>query len=144
MKTLLELSAIRKSFGRAVILSGASLTVAEGQKIALIGRNGAGKSTLLNILLGMEEPDGGEVRRFSSLRLGAISQHEPLPSDVSGLEYLREKSGREAWHCAKLAANFGLHATQLAQPCASPLRRLSDAPAAGRPAAPGPESVGTG
>ncbi len=115
MRTLLELAAIRKSYGRAVILDGVSLTVAEGQKIALIGRNGAGKSTLLKILLGQEEADTGEARRFPTLRLGAVAQHETMPDDATGAEYLMRKSGRPAWACSKMAAKFGLRRGHLAQ-----------------------------
>jgi len=119
MRTLLELSAIRKSFGRAVILDGVSLTVAEGQKIALVGRNGAGKSTLLKILLGQEEADTGEVRRFPTLRLGAVAQHETMPEGASGMDYLTRKSGRASWACAKMAAQFGVRRSHLEMPAAS-------------------------
>ncbi len=119
MRTLLELSAIRKSYGRAVILDGVSLTVAEGQKIALIGRNGAGKSTLLKILLGQEEADTGEARRFPVLRLGAVAQHEAMPEDATAMAYLTRKSGRPEWACAKMAAQFGLRRGHLEKPAAS-------------------------
>lgn len=116
MRTLLELSALRKTHGRSVILDGVDLTVAEGQKIALIGRNGAGKSTLIRILLGEEEADAGEVRIFPSLRLGAVSQHETIPEGITGFEYLAKKTGREAWACAKMGAQFGLHRAHLEAP----------------------------
>lgn len=113
MRTLLELSVIRKSFGRAVILDGVSLTVAEGQKIALIGRNGAGKSTLLRVLLDQEEADSGVVRRFPALRIGSVAQHETMPDDASGMEYLSRKSSRATWACAKMAVQFGLRRSHL-------------------------------
>ncbi len=113
MRTLLELSGLKKTHGRSVILDGVDLTVADGQKIALIGRNGAGKSTLIRILLGEEEADAGEVRVFPSLRLGAVSQHETIPEGVTGFEYLVKKTGRETWACAKMGAQFGLHRANL-------------------------------
>ncbi len=119
MRTLLELSGIRKTHGRTVILDGADLTVSEGQKIALIGRNGAGKSTLIRILLGEEEADAGEVRRFPALRLGAVSQHETMPEGATGFDELTRKTGREAWACAKMAAQFGLHRAHLEAPAAT-------------------------
>jgi len=119
MRTLLELSGIRKSYGRDVILDGVSLTVSEGQKIALIGRNGAGKSTLLRILLGQEEAEAGEVRRFPTLRIGAVAQHETMPADASGMAYLGRKSGRAPWACAKMAAQFGLRRSHLETPASS-------------------------
>ncbi len=119
MRTLLELSGLRKTHGRSVILDGVDLTVAEGQKIALIGRNGAGKSTLIRILLGEEEADAGEVRMFSTLRIGAVSQHETMPEGASGFVYLEKKTGREAWACAKMGAQFGLHRAHLEAPAAT-------------------------
>ncbi len=119
MRTLLELSNLRKTHGRSVILDGVNLTVSEGQKIALIGRNGAGKSTLLRILLGEEEADAGEVRKFPILRVGAVSQHETIPAGISGYEYLMNKTGREAWACAKTAAQFGVHRAHLEAPAAT-------------------------
>ncbi len=113
MRTLLELSGLRKTHGRSVILDGADLTVSEGQKIALIGRNGAGKSTLIRILLGEEEADEGAVRKFSTAKIGSVSQHETIPEGATGYDYLTKKTGREAWACAKVAAQFGVHRAHL-------------------------------
>jgi len=45
-----------------VVLDGASLALRSGEVLGLVGRSGVGKSTLARVLLGLEAPDGGEVR----------------------------------------------------------------------------------
>ncbi len=72
---ILELS---KSYGARTILAGVTLTVAEGEKIGLIGRNGCGKSTLLRILAGLEAADGGQVLRKRGLSAGYLTQDPEL------------------------------------------------------------------
>lgn len=72
--TLLEISHLRKSYGGAVALRDASLSLDAGETLALMGENGAGKSTLIKILAGAVAPDGGDIRlegreaRFASPR----------------------------------------------------------------------------
>ena len=56
------------------ILTNASLTVAEGQKVGLIGVNGAGKSTLFKIIMGMETADSGEISLKKGAKLGYLEQ----------------------------------------------------------------------
>jgi len=57
----IELRDLRKSFGRTDIIRGASLSVAQGERVAIIGPNGAGKSTLFNLISGRLAPTSGEV-----------------------------------------------------------------------------------
>lgn len=52
---------IRKSFGRVEVLSGISLELREGDRIALIGASGSGKSTFLRCLNYIERPSSGHV-----------------------------------------------------------------------------------
>lgn len=54
--------------GQAPILDGASLTLAEGQRLSLTGPNGAGKSTLMQMVLGLLRPLSGTVRVFGTPR----------------------------------------------------------------------------
>lgn len=57
-----ELRGVDFSFGRTVVLEDVDLTVRRGEFLGVLGPNGAGKTTLLRILLGLLEPDAGEVR----------------------------------------------------------------------------------
>ena len=61
MTAVLELKALRKSFGKTEIIRGANLAVAAGERVAIIGPNGAGKSTLFNLISGRFEPTSGEI-----------------------------------------------------------------------------------
>ena len=58
---VLELKALRKSFGETQIIRGVDLTVKRGERHALIGPNGAGKSTLFNLISGHYAPNSGEI-----------------------------------------------------------------------------------
>jgi ABC-type sugar transport system ATPase subunit len=60
--SLLTISNLRKAYGGAVALRGASLELNVGETLALMGENGAGKSTLIKILAGAVAPDAGDIR----------------------------------------------------------------------------------
>jgi branched-chain amino acid transport system ATP-binding protein len=57
----LELKEVRKSFGNAEIICGATLQLPQGQRLALIGPNGAGKSTLFNLISGRFPLSSGDI-----------------------------------------------------------------------------------
>ena len=58
---ILELVALRKSFGSTEIIRGIDLNIKAGERVALIGPNGAGKSTLFNLISGRMPPTSGQV-----------------------------------------------------------------------------------
>jgi putative ABC transport system ATP-binding protein len=69
---LLETRDIAKSFGQTPALRGASVAVASGEILAVMGPSGSGKSTLLHCLAGIFPPDSGEVW-FDGRRLDTLT-----------------------------------------------------------------------
>jgi ABC-2 type transport system ATP-binding protein len=58
---VLELKGLTRRYGDLVALDDLSFTGAEGQLFGFVGPNGAGKTTAMRIILGVLEPDAGQV-----------------------------------------------------------------------------------
>ena len=61
MRSVIEVSGIRKTYGRTVAVDEASFTVNEGEIFGLIGPNGAGKTTTMECVEGLRKPDRGTI-----------------------------------------------------------------------------------
>jgi putative ABC transport system ATP-binding protein len=72
---ILEARSLRKAFGRTEALRGASLSVGQGEVVAITGPSGSGKSTLLLCLAGVLRPEAGQVH-FSGQRLDELAEAE--------------------------------------------------------------------
>ena len=84
----LECENISKSYDSKVVLSGVSLKILPGDKIALIGANGVGKSTLCKILVEEMKPDSGMVKWGVTVEKGYFPQN--VSEEISGKETLYE------------------------------------------------------
>jgi len=62
MAELLVLDDLRSGYGDSVVIDGISLSIDEGESLALLGRNGVGKTTLLLTLMGLTRHHGGSIR----------------------------------------------------------------------------------
>src|SRR3712207_7189083 len=60
-RALVELRAVRKSFGDNVVLDGIDLRIARGEAIVVAGPSGSGKSTMLRCINGLETIDQGTI-----------------------------------------------------------------------------------
>jgi branched-chain amino acid transport system ATP-binding protein len=61
MAELLKVDGLRSGYGEAVVVQGVSLSLEQGQSLALLGRNGTGKTTLLNTLVGVTRRHQGSI-----------------------------------------------------------------------------------
>ncbi len=58
---MLELKNIEKSFDNVNVLNHVNFSVEDGEIVSILGSSGSGKTTLLNIILGITQPDSGEI-----------------------------------------------------------------------------------
>jgi ATPase subunit of ABC transporter with duplicated ATPase domains len=72
--SVIEVRKLSKSFGDRLLFDDVSFTVPKGSIVGIIGANGMGKSTLFKILMGVEQPDGGEVQVGETVQLGYVDQ----------------------------------------------------------------------
>lgn len=81
---MMELINLQKRYGARVALNLPTLTIQEGERVALIGPNGSGKSTLLRLLAGVIRADQGAISLdgLSRAQIGYLPQH-PYAFDLS-------------------------------------------------------------
>lgn len=98
---MLEVSDIRKSYGKKQILSDINFSAKSGELVTIVGRNGCGKTTLMQIMAGIEKPDSGRLIYFG---------HDPLkerkafrqycgyaPQELPLMEELTVKDNLKLW-----------------------------------------------
>ncbi|MDF9558059.1 ABC-F type ribosomal protection protein [Bacillus tropicus] len=74
-KDVVLMKEVSKGFAEHLLFNEANLHVRFQERAAIVGRNGTGKTTLLKLLLEEIEPDAGEIRIGSSVKIGYLSQH---------------------------------------------------------------------
>jgi ABC-2 type transport system ATP-binding protein len=99
MSEAVALRQLRKNYDSVVAVDGIDLEVAQGECFGLLGPNGAGKTTTMEILEGLLEPSGGEVRVFGKswqhdrheliTRIGVTLQETQLQERLTVRETLR-------------------------------------------------------
>ena len=83
-KMLFEFKNLSKSIDGKVLFEKFDARVLQGERIAIVGRNGSGKSTLLKILLGLEKPSSGEIKR-GEVSIGYFDQARNVLDDDRSL-----------------------------------------------------------
>jgi len=81
---MIEVRDLSKSFGSLPVLERVSLRIEKGESVVIIGRSGGGKSVLLKLLIGLLEPDAGQV---------LIEGQNIVPMNERQLLHVRRKFG---------------------------------------------------
>ena len=84
---ILSMKGIKKVFGGICALNDVQFELKKGEIHALIGENGAGKSTLMKILIGLCEPDSGEI----ILKGKKVQFHSPLDALKNGISMIHQE-----------------------------------------------------
>ena len=98
LSTILSIDNAELAYGLHPLLDRASLTVAQGERIGLIGRNGTGKSSLLRVIAGDAPLDDGELRLPAGGRVILVEQEPELPPAATLRESLVLRGGFDAIH----------------------------------------------
>ena len=88
--SLLRFDDICLEFGEQLILRDAEFSIDAGERVCLIGRNGAGKSTTLKLIMGMLEPDRGEITARHDLIVSQLEQTLPKAMDQPVIDVIRD------------------------------------------------------
>lgn len=81
MSELLQIDGLRAAYGPSVILHDVSLSVAQGETLALLGRNGAGKSSLIKSIVGLTSRLSGDIR-LCGRSIGALRPEQRAASGI--------------------------------------------------------------
>lgn len=71
---VIEVRNLRKTFGDRLLFDDVTFTVPKGSIVGIIGANGMGKSTLFKMLVGLEQPDGGEIEVGETVQIAYVDQ----------------------------------------------------------------------
>lgn len=99
------LKEVSKSYGGKQVLSNFSCTIPEGSVCAVMAPSGTGKTTLLRLILGLEQPDRGEVLGVPGEK-GVLFQEDRLCPRLSVLKNIRMAVGKAGAEQAKALLDF--------------------------------------
>jgi len=89
-KDVLRLEKVSVGYGEHVLLDEVSLSIRQGERIALIGENGTGKSTLIKTVIGQVPLLAGDIRLGTNVRVGYFAQEQDtLDPKLNPVESLR-------------------------------------------------------
>jgi ATP-binding cassette subfamily F protein uup len=112
----LRIEDVSKRYGTKVLLDNISLSISEGDKVALVAKNGSGKTTLLEIVAGIEPGEGQDHKILlnKDIRVGYLRQEPSFHPDLSIMEAVLDSAEDrlQALHQYKKAIHLGNKAEQ--------------------------------
>lgn len=106
---LISAQEITKGYSERPLFAKLSLSIHDGERLALIGANGCGKSTLLKILAGLEDVDSGVVSVRKGLRCAYVPQTDIFPSHTSIGEIIEDVLADSGLDHAEIARRKSVH-----------------------------------
>jgi len=85
----IEITNIRKAYGSNIVFDCFDCQIDEGTVTCIMGPSGRGKTTLLRIMLGLEQPDGGQVSGIENQRKSVVFQEDRLCENLSVVSNIR-------------------------------------------------------
>ncbi len=71
---VVEVNDLHKSFGDKVLVDGLTFTLPRNGIVGVIGPNGAGKTTLFKMIMGLEQPDSGNIKTGETVKVSYVDQ----------------------------------------------------------------------
>src|SRR5690606_27382679 len=112
----IEVTGLSFGYGDELVLNQMNLSIAPGEKVAIVGASGGGKSTLVQLLLGLYTPQAGSIRFGGSSQeeigldcvrdnVAVVLQHPALFNDTvrANLTMGRERSDEACWQALRIA-----------------------------------------
>lgn len=85
---LMTIEHLTKFYTERMLFEDCDFSIAQGEKVGIIGINGTGKTTLLRIIAGVEEPDEGTVIGNRNLKIRYLPQNPEFPEGMTALAYV--------------------------------------------------------
>ncbi len=108
---MLHINDLGYRIGPRVLFEGATVHIAQGQRVGLVGRNGSGKTTLFRMIRGEAQPSGGSLALRPRIKLGWVSQDIPS-GETSLLDWVLNADAERKALLDELAALETAHAAE--------------------------------